>query len=356
MKHSIAATIPIFALIAGPANALTVKCVATAQGLRNALTDTLDGDDLEIRMEMGVYSTAGMQFEISLNSDKELKLSGGWTSNLCESQQPDAALTVLHGGNTGYVVHLGMVNISSAPSAILSNFTIADGNGNFAPAGGMFANLDHGTPKLLLDRLRFIGNDNSGPGGALHIQNRSNGVVELRNSLVTGNSASNGGGVLVGSANANAVTLLVNNTITDNHATNQNSSAGGFAIDLTDPSAGLIELRNNAILGNTHGATVTPAEAYAYPTSAGFSSLNNAYAVAPSGQVTETGSLIGPAGFVGNSDFRLTQTSPLVDAGAVLSAEDAASLDLDLRARVVGVAVDIGAYEFDTHLFGNGFE
>ena len=356
MKSAKPVLLSLLLPMALPAHALTVKCVSTSQGLRDALAVTVNNEDVEIRMKPGIYATGGAAFPVSLAADKHFKLSGGWTSDLCEVQLQDAALTVLDAGNTGYVVHLSMFNNSTAPTAELSNFTVANGNGNAALAGGMYVHLPLGSAQVLLDRLRLLDNDNSGPGGGLLIRNLADGLVVLRNSLITGNSATDGAGVIVVSRDAGAITQLLNNTIAGNHATSQNAAAGGFSIGFSDPSVGTVELRNNAIVGNTRGAIVSAAEAYAYPSSAGFASINNAYAVAPAGNVTATGSLVGPPGFVGNGNFRLAEASPLIDAGAELAPDDASSHDLDYRPRIAGSAVDIGAYEFDNVVFADGFE
>lgn len=354
MKHVLAALVLAPALWPTTVHALTTRCVGTAQELRDALSLTFNNDDVQIRIKAGVYSTGGAAFEASLAADKDLEISGGWTG-ACDAQLTTPTATVLDGGDASLVMQLSQFNNSTAPTAHLWNFTFANGNANFGSAGGLAVNLLQGTPEIHMDRLRFVSNTNTGPGGALHIRQFTGGVATLRNSLLTNNAGSNGGGVLVTSNNADSYTLLVNNTIADNQAINANSAAGGVSIGFSDPSVGIIELCNNAIVSNTRGAAVA-SDVFAYPGSAGVESMSNAYSVAPTGFVTDTGSLLGDPQLVGNGDHRLSVNSPLIDAGLALPGDEIGPRDFFYNDRISGAAVDIGAHEFTAQVFANGFE
>jgi hypothetical protein len=59
--------------------------------------------------------------------------------------------------------------------------------------------------------------------------------------------------------------------------------------------------------------------------------------------------------FVGAGDFRLRSDSPARDAGNSAFTTDI-PVDLDGATRVVGAAVDIGAWEVGDTIFANGFD
>lgn len=350
MKECVLALVLVF--IGGPAHALSQHCVATAAELRTALLATAAGDDVEIRMKTGTYAAGGVPFSIALGSNKHLMLSGGWfgVGSTCTLQLRDPELTVLDGGGNGLVAEVGQLGNSQSASGTLTNFSLADGLTTLGGAGCMVVEFDTGAPSLLMDRLHVTGcGQNGGFGGGLHIRNGGAATVVLRNSLFTDNAAPNGGAVALSSTHQQAVTVLVHNTIAGNTAFNSQAGGGVYLVS-NAASAGVVELRNNAIVDNS------PADLQSSESGPGFTGFNNAYATAAAGKFTETGSVTGDARFMAAGDFRLASDSPLIDAGAALSPDDAASRDYDHRVRVLGAAPDIGAYETDYAVFADSFE
>jgi hypothetical protein len=360
-RHAVALLLACTCLAATPAaHALTVHCVDTSSKLRNALASTFGGDDIEIRMKSGEYLTTGMRFAVTLYGSQHLEMSGGWSglADTCTLRMRNAGLTDLDAAGTSQVLDVQVHDSAVAPSAYLHNFSISHGAGLNTQAGGLSVFAGAGTPELVFDRLRIIENSNlggAGTGGGLRIFNNAAAMVLVRNSLVTGNTADINAGINVSSTHAGALTLIVNNTVTGNHATGApTSAAGGVGVSYTDTRLGSVELRNNAIVANT--AAGLPADANGSALSVGFTGINNAYGTPATGKATSIGSVIGDPGFVSASDPRLQPGSRLIDAGAQLSADDAASRDLQFRLRVLGAAADIGANESDWAVFRGGFE
>jgi hypothetical protein len=60
--------------------------------------------------------------------------------------------------------------------------------------------------------------------------------------------------------------------------------------------------------------------------------------------------------FVGAGDYHLQPTTPARDAGNDLQVPADITHDLGGAARIIGPAVDIGAYERPDSLFADGFE
>ncbi len=344
-------------LAAANGHAETTRCVANSAELRSALTMAVN-DDLTVRIKVGTYQTGGDAFYAYLRQAYALRISGGWTgaAGECTVQTPNAALTVLDGVNDGFVMSFEHDDSLTTATGEMSNITFTGGVSSNGAAGCLNVYFDQGSPTVLFDRLRIVGCSNGGgggTGGGLRVRNFAAAKFTLRNSLVALNTADRGAGIALQSNTAGAITYLINNTVVDNASSLANGGAGLFVSGSPTP-AGTIELRNNAFASNT--ANAIDNDVFAAINSTGVIGFNNAYGAAPGGLTTDTGEKIGNPGFRSMNDYRLAADSPLIDAGAPLSPDDAASHDLVFQTRVLGQAPDIGAYESNFAVFRNGFE
>jgi len=100
--------------------------------------------------------------------------------------------------------------------------------------------------------------------------------------------------------------------------------------------AGEYDLNFSGVFNGEHGATLA----------------NNDIQASTGTAVAETRTLHVDPGFVGNGNFHLADSSPLINAGIDNPAGDLANVDLDGAPRIVGSAVDLGAYENSSPVAG----
>lgn len=157
-------------------------------------------------------------------------------------------------------------------------------------------------------------------GGGLHLAGSS---ATLTNNNVTGNSAGQQGGGLYLSRPSNPT--LTNNTIASN-------SGGGLYNDYSSPALLLI---TNCILWANTG--------FGYD----LSGARATYSDIGTGNIDGEGNINADPMFVdsGAGDYHLQDGSPCIDAGSN-SAADLPDTDKDDNPRIVGAAVDMGAYEW----------
>ncbi len=245
----------------------------------------------------------------------------------------------------------GGVTVVSGASAVLEGNDIHS-NTSWS-VGGVLAG---GTSSvdLIANRIRGNGGGPTITGGILY-----GASGRLVNNQITGNYGSGTGGLYVaggmGPAPFGASIEIVNCTIYGNKGFAPIGSVGGVLFD----DGGAVTIRNTLIHSN-FGATgmdtfVTPD--FAPPPSAGFVDLDWSHVgmtSLPSGPhmvpgplapllVAPTVAMFGP---VALGDFRPARPSPELDAGASAAfPADLALTDLDGKARVQGLAIDVGAFE-----------
>lgn len=347
----------LVALLGAPAaQALTTFCVRNSTELRTALLNVVN-DTVDIRVRSGVYLAGGQQFPFRAR-DNLTTMSGGWSgaSNQCttQSQNPAATLLDAQGGST--VLQVERVTGATSGALFLSNLSLTGGS-NGAFSGCMDINFSQGSFTVLIDRIIVSGCQASGAdtAGGVSIRNSSASSITLRNSLISNNQGSRAGGITVQSNHVDARTFLTNNTIVAN-TTPTSLGAGGISLRRTEPTVGIITLRNNAVFGNQAFGSPMDMAFLAGPPSShvlrnnGVQVLNGVANTNSLGTVTTNS-----PGFVGASQYQLMAQSPLRNAGISMSVGEAGARDLDFGERVQGGVIDIGAYEFD-RLFGNGFE
>lgn len=309
-------------------------------------------------------------------------VGGGFT---CDANHPPIVasisdLAITHGNG----VVAGAIDIQTGATVALADCAISANHA--AKYGGGIYNQG----SLTIDRCAIIGNSTgTSPGGGGGIDN-AYGSLTLRNATVSGNSAVTGGGI-VGSGGTLAIidstisgnsasgngggiysataTALYNATVADNQANsdgvNNETGGGVYAV------AGFaFNAANSIISGNTvaylgypdpiivaddcNGTLTSQGNDIITSVDAGYCTLAGSWLIADP--------LLGPLQDNGGPTLThaLLQGSPAIDAGNNGGCTDnfGAILATDQRGvqRPQGARCDIGAYEYNDAIFGNGFD
>lgn len=350
--------------------------------LRDALA-TARGKD-EIRIAGGIYfpdEGVGAKDNDPAESfiiPDNVRIVGGYKPRQTDgTPDPDSYPTILSGdidrndtdpNNNGIIGssddQLGknshhVVTIAGATERVtLEGLVITAGDAVSAPvdhAGGLLASGS----TLVIDNCWFRGNRCQGRGGALHLDdceaefvncdfagnsstNRGGAVgtlngtdAEFINCLIRGNRSDRGGGFNFNGSTA----LLLNCTVSGNHG-----SVNGGGIQ-THSSA--VTVTDSVIWWNLAG---NPGSRSA--SGASFNELSGGSVTASASSIIENGggsdpdfaNPFDPANAPDTSgDFRLSRGSPAIHSGT--STANSSGIDYDGNPRVVGPAIDLGAFE-----------
>jgi len=293
-----------------------------------------------------VSFAAGLTGSIALSSGLEI------SSNVTIAGLGAALLTVSGGGTSS---DFSVFTVDSGVTATISGLTIAGGHRSGSNVGGGVSNsgtltlagdvlsgnsagfggglLNAGTAVLVACTLSSNSATNSGGG----VYSGDGSTLTLINDTITGDSASYGGGVFdTGAATLTNVTVAADPT-----------NSGGA---LDNYGAGTVTLNNTIVANRTSGGDIAG-------TVSGSSNLIDDSATAggltngANGNLVGVDPLLGLLGSYGGptQTLPLLPGSPAIDAGNAAVAVDAQGkpLTTDQRgmARVVGAAVDIGAFE-----------
>ena len=203
----------------------------------------------------------------------------------------------------------------------LTHVSFLDNTANY-DGGGMLA--DHGSPTL--SNVSFSGNAASMSGGGVWARNT---YSTLTNVSFSGNSATNGGGMYA----EHDSSTLTNVSFSGNSATN-----GGGMYVYNGADRVLAKVRNS-ILWENSGGEITAVN----------STVEVQYSLVQGG-FPGTNNLAADPLFVDAAagDLRLSAGSPAINAGSNALLRTDVETDLDGLTRVVGGAVDLGAYEYPT--------
>jgi hypothetical protein len=207
--------------------------------------------------------------------------------------------------------------------------------------------LPNGAGSLTVD---VIGNTISGSNydlGIFLFQFAPNGNLTSRvvNNLVTGQNGNVGspGAIVVNVSQGAAHITALNNTVADNRL-------GIFVTGRADLGAQITgRIANNIAAHNSQAGLVIDSDFWATVTN-GFNlvfgdGLGCESECFPPGP----GTIFDDPLFAGPDDFHLTAASPAVDAGNDADVPGDITTDLDGNPRIVGAAVDMGAFELQGH-------
>ncbi|MEQ8745805.1 right-handed parallel beta-helix repeat-containing protein [Pyruvatibacter sp.] len=196
-------------------------------------------------------------------------------------------------------------------------------------------------------RSRITGNANAGVEASIGAQ----GPITIANCLIADNTTGwVGGGVRLFPVSTGAVMTIVNSTIVGNTAQSATTAGAGGVF----AQFGTLHVRNCILTGNQGGGADATDQLFinasAVPITLDLADclIDGADSVPPPSEGGWTGVDLIDADprFVdpGSDDYRLLPASPAIDAGDSLAATGIPT-DIDGRSRILGAAVDIGAFE-----------
>jgi hypothetical protein len=356
--------------------------VNSAAGLQQALTDAqTNGQDDIIKVQQGVY--AG-NFEFSSTEGRNITLIGGYTPGFT-GRVPNPSLTVLDGGNSGWVIHIynynggdiaiqgftvqngnspsdggGIYARSYAPKGdsghitivnnhVLSNVTIDNGGGGIAASS---YSIQSAAGNILIYKNRIHGNSARYAGGIkveLFSQYGTTGNIAIKNNIITKNTASSeAGGIYTGDWFDSLVRgdiTLVSNTIADN----EDGETGG-TVNLFMRDTNTCHVYNNICWGNSDNYNNNFDIRLSLTGTA--NGYNNCYNSLSYGTWTNSGGNIHTdPRFIADGNYHLQSLSPCIDTGTN-QAPGLPDYDFDGNPRILyskfdGTPdTDMGAYEY----------
>ncbi|MGN6520176.1 MAG: choice-of-anchor Q domain-containing protein [Dokdonella sp.] len=254
----------------------------------------------------------------------------------------DVRLGFLEGDD---IAAIGIDDLPGATTGAIERNTIGDG-GAWSTLGAVLVRNGDGAADVLLrhNRIEATGYN----GGIVLVQDGAGGTLGARvfNNLVTGTVGVMGPQPGAISLRANAGSLhadVFGDTLVGNH-TGFVAGAGAGA-SLTGTLANTL-VAGNAVHGIVIGATAA----------SGFTNEHNLVFGNEGDDFTPgAGTVEADPAFIGAGDYRLRADSPARDAGNSVFATDIA-VDLDGAVRILGPAIDIGAWEVGDAIFADGFD
>ncbi len=239
---------------------------------------------------------------------------------------------VIFNGNSALLNGGGMVNALTSNST-LTNVTFT---GNSATRGG---GIFIGQSNPALANLTFIGNSATSDGGGMYNFADSPAITNV---TFSGNWAVNYGGAMYNGSSGNPI--VSNVTLSGNSA---NNGGGGVYNDSSNPS-----IVNSILWGNSAPSGAQISGAGSNPTIT-YSDIQGGYA--GTGNINSDPKFIrnpspGSDGTWGTADddygdLHLQPGSPAIDAGSNAAVPGGITTDRDGNPRIMGKAVDMGAYE-----------
>lgn len=346
--------------LCGPA-AATVVCIENVGHLKARMDAALNATDTtEIRIKSGeyVFTTGSVGYEREFGGTRDITISGGWAgpTDQCTSRPGRPSDTRWSGAGARSVLSLAARNGFNG-SVTVENMMFSDGVSDSRASCLQVTEvrvLDDPTPINLTVRLdRVIARYCESSSNASVVRLSSAGVILVRNSVFTENITSSA--VLLVAISGSGTSFVLNNTLARNLSLHPNSPRPGVIAQVT--GAATMTFANN-LLGENGGVAspvidvaLNGANSTAEPAVAMY---NNRYTNAQVYNAVGEQNVTGDAGFDGDS-LELARTSAAIDAGKAYPPLLLGSLDIEGNDRIVGSAVDLGAYEYRPS-FRNGFE
>ena len=341
------------ALGADSAQALTTYCVGTSQELHDALQAAPDvNDDVQIKIRAGNYAGSGAgRFALTqTRSTQTITISGGWYNLFgnCTIQNRGSGDTVLTGAGDTPALYLRTGASVVGSSIEARDFTLRNPTYSGIGLGSCLqASLIAGN-QMLLERLRVTQCYATSPPQSVWLDN-TGGALTARDLVLADNLGSGNSGIGANTS-SNGVTRLAQLSITTSAATDPASTVSGLYIG--NFSNGTTYVSNSVVWGNDADAAtkdITLGTGGTSLTRVHYGSLGGS---APAANIAP-GS--GDPGFVAPGNPRLRYDSILRDSGVANPEGGSGSYDADGASRVLGAAVDVGAFESDA-LFRDGFD
>lgn len=344
----------------GSASADThIACVGSAEEFATALsalsTSTSNNDADDIRIRIGTYFAPAGGWVGAVSNNHDLSIRGGYADAACAEQRMDASLTVLDGGDVDGVL---TINANAIPNSaiVVGGLTFQNGRGA-VPFQSSAGGLKVGDPgpifggSILIERNIFRHNvgvaglgGEQAVGGLLAATDGQPLIV--RGNLFVDNESPNASAAYLFSNNAIGV---ANNTFAGNVSTDA-QFAQRVVLDYF--TFGGLKLDNNIFWDNLIAPGIADIDVSGQFRHADL--RNNDIQSLIGTPVTSTGALNVAPEFSDAGNFRLSPSSPLIDAG-VDAIAGASAVDLDGAQRVDGAAIDLGPYE-SSYIFVDGFE
>ena len=340
-----------------------VYCVNNPTELQSALSAAAaSSSDDEVRLVRGVYGPAQTLVYNSQNPGWVFVL-GGYDVG-CGGRSGDARTTVLDGGLARQVLQMTFNPpgaTAQGPRIGVDNFTVQNGVAAGFTRGGGIALASYGTAQAELWVDNLIVRNNSGYfSGGINLYTER-GLIRVANSLFDGNTApSSAFGHLATVVNhTEAVNgtgvIIANSTFVNGSCAGQDGRGCGIGLSLpTGIRADVI----NSLFSNNAISDVNIENGL---TTGGSASIDYSLVGAITGNLAPiiTNPVSGDPGFVDavGGDFHLRDNSALINRGLGVPPYYAFnSFDIDGNPRVRSAALDVGAYENQNMMFGNGFE
>lgn len=347
-------------LAAATCDAVTSRCVATSTQLADALEEAshpVADTTFIIRIREGLYASdaATGPFRLAIRRAGQLvDVSGGWSGAAggCDHQSFDPSRTTLIGGPTRKSFYLNLSNaLDTGAMAYLHDISFSNPNYTQADGGACLSGLVGSGNSARIDRVQ-LHDCHATVGSHASMRMDNEGDLTVRNLAARSGSAAENGGIAVFTSGVGTSRLAqISVTGTQTAA----SVPFGSGITLANFGSSLTHLANSVSWGNdddplavdiaTSGAGVVLTRTH-YGILGGLPDAN----LAPGS---------GDPGFVADGDPRPGPSSPLIDGGVGDPPGGSGAFDCDGHARVVGLAVDIGAFEWAPPadpVFADGFE
>ena len=333
--------VPWIGLVVSSTGLAATFCVSTTSELQDALTSAADnGENDVILLEPGLY-TVGAPLTYQTYEDFDLSVSGGWEG--CVSHHNDPRYTVIDGQSAHALMKLTAATGTSGNVSV-GWITFQNGvgeGGTNAVALTPYAGWE-GT--LLVENNVFRNLEGRMDSGYTAIQLDSDlGRLEVRNNLFVNNATESGISplhLIANSTDFSYVGRFTNNTVTANQS-------GSYAVTAT--GGGIWSVANNVFWDNEGDDLALGTYVFLSNNDIGSFCCNP---VDESGDISVDPGFVDPVG----GNYRPGGSSPLAEAGRNDAPGGIGTFDLGGGLRMIGGTVDIGAYERQDALFGDGFD
>jgi hypothetical protein len=332
------ASVALLAIASFATHAATF-CVQNAASLHYALEQAVsNGQDDTIKIVAGTLPVDdSIDLLFSSSQDYDLSILGGYDATCAALAGPDAKSRLVGTGNQplGYLSMYG----TSTGHILLQRLVWQNGAASTSQAAVEI----YTSGSLQIEQSAFL--DLHGGANRPHaIEIRVAGNFNLLNNVFARNISGEASGTSVIYLNSftGETAHVTGNTFTDNHGVN------GVTSTLQIEGTRIWSIANTILYGN---GTIYSLK---LPPSAELRNNDIDYYAGTPAYVS--GNLSVDPQFVGGDDYHLASGSVLVNAGFNAADGGVGPYDYDGNPRVVSGYIDIGAYEFQDHLFVDGFD